>query len=74
MSKFFKIFHKQCVIEKKTYFLTIKYGFDLNPLEVVLKEKKSKKIVYKTIFIKSEPKTIIHFNKFEQLILSGKII
>lgn len=51
MSKFFKIFHKQCVIEKKTYFLTIKYGFDLNPLEVVLKEKKSKKIVYKTIFV-----------------------
>lgn len=47
MSKFFKIFHKQCVIEKKTYFLTIKYGFDLNPLEVVLKEKNLKKLYIK---------------------------
>lgn len=45
MSKFFKIFHKQCVIEKKTYFLTIKYGFDLNPLEVVLKEKNLKQFL-----------------------------
>lgn len=73
MSKFFKIFHKQCEIDNKFYSLTIKYGFDLKPLEIVLKEKKSKKIVYKTIFVKSEPKTIIHFEKFEQLILEGKI-
>ena len=68
MSKIWKVFHRQCRIKNKLYFLTIKYNWKNKPLELVLKERKTGKIVYKVTYNKHGKEIKIPFSEFEKFL------
>lgn len=74
MSKIFKVYHRECEIENKIYHITTKYDFNFNPLEIIIKEKKTKKIVYKVICYKGKIETKVYSKLIEDSILNEKII
>lgn len=67
MSKIWQVTHSQCKIKNKLYFLTIKYNWERKPIELVLKERKTGKIVHKVIYDKNGAKTKIQFEEFEKI-------
>lgn len=72
MSKIWQITHFQCKIKNKLYFLTIKYNWKRQPIELVLKERKTGKIVHKVVYNKHGAKIKIRFEEFEQILLNSK--
>lgn len=69
MSKIWQITHSRCKIKNKSYFLTIKYNWERQPIELVLKERKTGKIVHKVVYNKHGAETKIKFEEFEKIFL-----
>lgn len=62
--------HIKITLDKKNYFLTLKYIHGSYPIEIVLKERKTGKIVYKSILIKRKWETRVSFERFEKLLMT----